>query len=113
MNNTSDLTKHYFNQPYNHNKVVDEFGKPIFENVFFRNIDMLLLNSTGVKFDNDSWVYRPMNFCQDYYNVAVLFHVVLLVNNIPTLFDFQPNNFHNKIILAPHKSKIFGLLSTN
>ena len=92
-------------------KIIEEFKKPINSNVFFNNIDLLQSNSDLIIFDNDRWYMRPEVFCKDQYNEIVYYQIVLLVNNIKTIFEFIPDNFVNRIIIAPYPKYIKRLIS--
>jgi hypothetical protein len=109
---TSNLLKHFrFQSPYI-KKVFEEYKKPILSNAFFNNIDMLIENSELIKFDRNEWNYRPDIFCNDYYDEPYLYPIILTVNNIPTIFQFIPENFLENIILAPTMMIILKLIET-
>ena len=107
---TSDLIKHFQTLSPIAKKVLNEYKKPLTENIFFLNIEMLSRDSDLVKFDRDEWLYRPDVFCNDYYDEPYLFPVILTVNNIPTFLQFVPQNFIDEIIIAPRISAITKLL---
>lgn len=107
---TSNLIDSFVFLPTDVRKILLEFKKPLFQNTFFRNIELLKEESNLVKFDNSKWIMRPTHFCNDYYGEQYLFPVILLVNNIKTFFDFRPENFYNQIIIAPKIEKIVSVL---
>ena len=107
----SDLIKYYNSLNYNTNIIYQEFKKDIFDNVFFRNIDILRLKSTGVKFDQNMWIMRPHIFCYDYYEDQDLWKVILLTNNLGSHMQFVPEQMMKRVILAPPKDLIYSLLS--
>lgn len=111
MSQTSNLSKHFKNQTYDVKKLLNEFTKEISQNKFFRNYDHLLNDSEFVKFSKDNWIFKPYNFCKDYYEEPYFYPVVLLINNIGSMFDFKQENFINNFIIAPRKSAIIYVMS--
>ena len=109
---TSSLLRHFQLQKPYIKKILNEYKKPIMHNVFFNNINMLIENSELVKFDRNEWVFRPDVFCNDYYDEPYIYPVIMTVNNIPTVFQFIPENFVDGIIVAPTISAILKALET-
>ena len=107
----TDIEKHFSLFSTDKLKLIDEFTKPIHDNVFFNNFNHLNENSDLVRFDVEKWYMRPDVFCQDHYNESHFYQVVLLVNNIKSVFDFIPDNFVDRIIIAPYYQTIIRLLS--
>lgn len=97
-------------QTYDVLKIIKEFKKSLMENVFFRNYDYLVRVSKNVPFSQDTWNLRPFIFCKDYYEEPYIYPVILLTNNIPTMFEFVSSNFENGMILCPDKTEIYSLL---
>ena len=89
----------------------DEFKKDIFDNIFFKNMDGLLSNANKISFNKPNWEQNPKQFCIDQYNEANLYKLILLVNNIQSLFAFKSSNFINTQIYAPRISDIYKVLS--
>lgn len=106
----TDVLKSYQNQPYFVQRILNEFKKDIFDNVFFINKDLFLNNPSYVEFTKDSWYMRPHVFCQDTYGEQYVYPVILLLNNISTFFNFIPENFSNRMILTPDISLISSVL---
>ena len=99
--------KNFFNsQPYFVTNILNEFKKPIFQNVFFQNLDSLKLDADSVEFSDDTWYQRPEKFCYDHYGEQYIFFIILLTNNITSIFNFKPNNFPDGKIIAPKLKKI-------
>ncbi len=111
-NNISDLKKYYSQQEYIIKRILYEFKKPIHQNCFFRNLEALREQSDYVKFDNVKWKMRPDVFCSDYYEEHNLYPIILLVNNISTLFQFIVDNVEERIIIAPHYKIIIEVINT-
>ena len=107
----SDLEKHFESQIYLVQRILNEFKKPIFQNIFFQNISALKQNADKVEFSDNTWHQRPEKFCLDYYNEPYLFMVILLINNIKSIFSFKIDNFSDRMIIAPKKSKISKIVS--
>jgi len=98
----SNLQKHFAMQPYDQNKIFEEFNKPIHENLFMINLLFLKTNSDHVSFNNTKWEMRPEVFCLDQYEDRFYFYpIILLVNEISTIFNFTRENLKNGIIIAP------------
>lgn len=112
MSKVSDFKKYYSQQPYNIKRVLKEFNKPIHENIFFCNIEMLRLNSKLILFNSLKWKMRPDMFCQMHYNEHQLYPVILLVNNISTLFKFVADNLEDRVIIAPYETTITKVLNS-
>ena len=88
--NNSFLTIHELN-------IINEFSKPIFSNKYYISMDGLIKNSKIVNFDL-KWEYNPQQFCFDYYKKYMFYPVILLVNNVNTIFEFKNEKLNNKII---------------
>jgi hypothetical protein len=110
MQTLSNLTNHMTGQSYDVKKILDEFDKPLFRNKFYINKNYLIEQSDYIKFNNDKWIYKPQLFCQDYYEEQYLYPVILLINNINSIFNFHPNNLMNQLINAPNKQIIYNIL---
>jgi hypothetical protein len=92
-------------------KIDNEFKKGIFDNVFFSNLEGLKENSKIVKFDNDAWKFSPQKFSLDYYKDVSYYKVILLVNNISTLFNFKKESFKDYKIIVPNENEILKVLA--
>lgn len=113
MQQTSDLNTYHTIQPIDYKSIISEFNKSIHENRFITNLDYLLYrdNVKYVDFSNDVWNMRPDFFCVDHYNHAFIYPVILLVNNLKTIFNFIPENFKDNLIIAPKINKIIKVLT--
>jgi hypothetical protein len=98
---TSNLITYYSSKSTFIKEIWNEFTKPPHENIFFRNLDYLFRKSDLVEFNNDKWIMKPHVFCNDYYDEQDIFPVILLINDIGSIFEFNPDSFINKKILAP------------
>ena len=110
MSKTSSLVQSYRQMDSITQEVVYEFKKPIHKNRFFNNKQYLLFNSDLFAFDRKTWHLRPEFFAFDKYGSAELFHVVLLVNDIFSRFNFRADILENGIY-APSVEAIQNVLS--
>ena len=114
MKQTSDLNTYFSIQPIDYKSIVSEFNKTIHDNRFIINLDYLLYeqNFDYVDFSKGVWSLRPDFFCADHYEHPHIYPLILLVNNLKTIFEFIPENIPNNLIIAPKISKIIKLLTT-
>lgn len=108
---TSNLQQYYKSQSIDYRSIVSEFIKSIHENRFIINKQYLLKNSINVKFDQDIWIMRPEFFCTDHYGHPFLSSIILLVNNLKSIFEFKPENFSTGYIKAPKINSIINILN--
>lgn len=90
--------------------IFDEFAKSPNVNVFFKNKRGLQLNSSTIKFDNLKWNYNPLQFCADHYKEQYLYPIILLVNNLSSMYEFN-NIILNNYFLAPKLEFMMSILS--
>lgn len=102
----SFVPSNYKQKPPNIKFIINEFSKPLFLNRFYINLDGLIYNSKKINFNNNKWIQNPQKFCLDHYKIHDYYIVVLLVNNIPSIFDFDKHNFKDGVILAPSEQSI-------
>ncbi len=107
----TDLEQYFGTFSVDKTAIINEFKNPIVNNVFFNNLEILQTNSDLILFDNDRWFMRPEVFCKDQYSEPYFYQVILLVNNIKTIFEFVPENFVERIIIAPYRKDIIRLIS--
>lgn len=107
---SSNLQQYYDSQPIDYKSIINEFVKPIHENRFIINKEYLLKNSTNIEFNKDVWIMRPEFFCVDQYGHPFLFPIILLVNNLKSIFEFKPINVINNNIKAPKTNSIIKIL---
>jgi hypothetical protein len=92
-------------------KIEQEFAKGIFDNVFFKNLEGLKSTSDVVIFNSDKWEQNPKQFCIDRYSETSYYRVILMVNNIPSIFSFKAENFKDFKIYTPVRREILKVLS--
>ena len=112
MSKTSSLLQSYRLVDSVTQDVIYEFQKPIHQNRFFNNKPYLVFNSDLYAFDKKSWHLRPEFFAYDKYGSPELFHIILLVNDIFTRFNFRADVLE-KGIRAPSVEAIQNVLSQN
>jgi hypothetical protein len=108
---TTDLFQFFSGQTYDVKNIFLEYKKPIFDNVFFNNKQLLIQQCKYELFDNDRWVMRPHEFCQDIYGEQYFYPVILTVNNINSIFEFTSENFYKRLIITPNEDIIYKVLS--
>jgi hypothetical protein len=107
---SSNLQQYYDSQPIDYKSIVREFNKTIHENRFFINKEYLLRNCKDIKFNKDVWIMRPEFFCSDHYGHPFLSRIILLVNNLKSIFEFIPENVTNNYIKAPKINSVINIL---
>lgn len=112
MDQTTNFKKFYGSQTYEVQLIISEFTKPIMQNVFFKNIYALRDGASSVPFSNNVWTMRPERFCLDYYGESYFYPVILLINDIGTVFNFRPDKMKSQNIIAPSYDKITSLANT-
>jgi hypothetical protein len=112
MEQTSNLQDFYLIQPTDYIAIFEEFNKPITENRFLINYDYLLDDCNNIDFSKDVWIMKPEYFCADHYNHPFVYPVILLANNLKSIFEFKPNKFIDNKIAAPKINKIIKVLSS-
>ena len=110
-NQKTDFIKYFDSFSTDKNKIIAEFKKPIHQNVFFNNIEILQDNSDYILFNVEKWYMRPEVFCSDQYKEPYFYQIIMVVNNIKSIFEFVPDNFIDRIIIAPYRNQVLSLLS--
>lgn len=105
-----DILHQYKSLPPNIKKIVSEFTKPIHSNRFLNSIESLKQDSKKINFDT-KWNNNPQKFALDYYGYAEYYLVVLLVNNLKSIFEFNLDYIKESIILAPHEYTIINTIT--
>ena len=108
MSNDVNLELEFMRKSSTIREIQMEFNLNIFDNKFFKNKSYLVSNSDLVAFES-TWNLNPQQFCFDHYNIIELYPIILLVNNLNTMFEFKVENITNKII-APTTYAIYKLL---
>lgn len=107
---TSNLLSHYESLPGSARIIYPQMVKSPMSNTIFKNKQGFILNSKLIKFDTDSWKHNPQLFCKDYYNDQYLYQVILICNDLGSIYEFTKDNL-NKGIITPHKSIIYKILN--
>ena len=90
--------------------ILEEFKKPIFENRLYINKKALNIYSDKVKFKDLNWNQNPQKFCLDHYGEHEFYPIVLLANNIHSMFLFNFDRFVNSDIIAPKINDVIKIL---
>jgi hypothetical protein len=92
-------------------KIDVEFSKNIFHNIYFKNLEGLKEKSDIVLFNNDKWEQNPMKFCLDRYKEVGFYKIILLINDVGSMFNFKSENFKDFKIYAPPRREMMKILS--
>lgn len=109
-NKVSNLQNEFDNQPTEILQIFQEFAKLPELNIFRINLNYLLERSVLVSFQDDKWYQNPQKFCLDYYGNQYFYPVVLLANNIDSIFNFVPDELEQNYIFAPNVNAINKIL---
>ena len=105
----SNLQLHAKSLSTDANLILTEFTKPIMDNIFFINKSILINSVDTIKTPFiPIWDMNPQMFCLDTYKEENIYPIVLLVNNISCIFDF---NMNISIIITPSIRSIYKVLS--
>ncbi len=110
MRTSSNLARHFSSYTSDIRALLNEFAKSPHSNIIYKNKKGLIDSAETVKFRSSSWNYNPMQFCVDFYERQYYYPVILVSNNIGSIYEFTQQNLNNKII-APKLSVIISLLS--
>lgn len=91
-------------------QVFIEFAKNPHVNIFFKNKKGLIFNSETMRFDEATWNYNPLQFCEDHYGNQYIYPILLMVNNLSSLYQFNMTVLNNTFI-APYENYIMKLLT--
>jgi len=59
---------------------------------------------------NNSWHMRPEKFCLDYYGEPYIFPVLLMVNDISSIFNFRLDKIPTGELLVPKMTTISRII---
>lgn len=102
---TTNLRAYYQQQPAVIEDIIANFAKTPMMNKYFRNKAGLVYKAPTVKFSNHNWRENPLAFCRDQYNEQLLYPLILMCNNLGSIYEFIPDNLPNGII-APDQNVI-------
>ncbi len=112
MSQKSDLINYYESQSHMIKRIQREFNKSIIDNIFFINLTQLKLESDVILFSNNIWFMRPEQFCLDHYSQSGFSPIIMLVNNIKTIFEFRIEYFPDEVLIAPTTNSIIKLINS-
>lgn len=110
MRTSSNLDRHFKSHTSDVRTLLKEFSKSPHSNIIYKNKKGLISSADTVTFTSPSWNYNPMQFCVDHYDKQYYYPVILVSNNIGSIYEFTQQNLNNEII-APKLSVIISLLS--
>lgn len=110
---TSNINDFFNSLSMDIKRIFREYEKPIHNNIFFINKQVLRENSEYILFDKDRWTMCPHIFARDEYGdtYQYLYPVILTVNDISSIFNFKAQNFPERVIVKPLLSEIIEVLS--
>lgn len=108
----SDIKQFYNDLSYDLQKMLFQYRKNIFNNLYFNNLDILRSSAKYILFDRDTWYMRPHVFCKDTYGpqYQYTYPIILTINNISSIFEFKKENFPETVILTPDITLLIRLL---
>lgn len=84
---------YYYNTLSNDIKRLHEhLISPPMLNYIFKNKDALKYNADIIPFRYNTWNENPMIFCIDQYNNQQYFPVILICNNLGSIYEFTSDN---------------------
>lgn len=109
---TSNVHNYYLTLPNITKRLHQHLISPPMLNLLFRNKQGLLYNADLIPFKKNTWNENPMQFCIEQYTNQHLFPVILVCNNIGTIYDFNSDTLSqgiwaplidtiNRIIIIP------------
>lgn len=107
---TSNLITYYSTLPVSAKVISTELSKTPFSNQIFRNKTILSQSGVYILFEIDAWKYNPQLFCEHYYKTQYYYPIILIANDLGSVFDFIPEKLPYGI-LAPDKSIIGQVLN--
>lgn len=110
MQYSSNVLNRYKEKSNNIKYIIEEFDLPIFLNRFHLSRAGLILNSKTIKFNKNNWVNNPQQFCLDQYGEYEYYRIILLVNNIRSIFLFNSNYLKNNLVIVPNETSILSIL---
>jgi hypothetical protein len=109
MTTTANLIKEFDSITTDSKIIMYEFAKPLYKNIFFRNKEYLVENSKEKDFNKHVWDKNPQKFCLEEYDNPLIFPIILLVNDIRSIFEFTREKMNSKII-TPTRIAIINIL---
>lgn len=73
---------------------------PPMYNVIFKNKQGLLHNADRIQFKKNIWNENPMQFCLEQYKNQYYYPIILICNNLGSIYEFTADNL-KRGILAP------------
>jgi uncharacterized hydantoinase/oxoprolinase family protein len=111
MTQISNTLVNYKTKHKNIQYIINEFDKPLFLNKFYINREGLIYNSDIIKTFREVWKQNPQRLALEFYNEFEFYKIILLVNNIPSVFAFDAVNLKNRHVLVPKKNTILQIIA--
>lgn len=81
-------------------RMKEHLVSPPFFNIIFKNKLGLIYDAEKIQFTKNIWNQNPMQFCSDHYNNQYYYPIVLICNNLGSIYEFTQDNL-KKGIIAP------------
>ena len=91
--------------------IQDHLITPPMYNLIFRNKQGLIYNADIIPFSKNIWNENPMQFCLEQYSNKDFFPIILICNDLGSLYQFRLENLPFGII-SPLESTILKILDT-
>lgn len=110
---TSNLEKYLEGLPVLGQDIFKEMTSSPMLNQLFASKKALQYESSYKKFSNDRWNMNPQLFCQETYNIQEFYPIILIVNNLGSIYEFVPKNMPDGICTPKQERIGFILKSMN
>jgi len=104
-----DILDEISSKTYLQTIIDNEFKKSLDQNIFYINMEYLILNSRDERFKQE-WELSPKKASLDLYSNQYLYKILLMVNNCSTISDFTMDNL--QYVKAPEISAIRKLANS-
>lgn len=111
MPKSSNIIERYNEKSNDALLVINEFKKPLFKNRLYVSMKGLILNASLINFNDITWNQNPQKFSLDHYGQYDFYPIILLMNNIHSMFLFNMDRFSNTPVIAPKINDILQTLS--
>ena len=91
--------------------VQDHLITPPMYNLIFRNKRGLMYGADIIQFTKNIWNQNPMQFCLEQYSNKDYFPIILICNNLSSIYEFTLENLPTGII-SPLQETIVRILDT-
>ena len=108
---SSNLQNFYLTLSNNIKQLHNHLVSPPMLSYIFKNKQGLLYNADIIQFKKNSWNQNPMLFCHEQYDSQHYYPIILICNNLGSIYEFNSSNLSNGII-SPLIDTIEDIIST-